>query len=222
MTQKIIFSFGYFALKIFFKIYLSLNIKGAKNIPDGRGVIIASNQKSYIDPLLIFISLPLKSALKLYFMIALRHRKKKWLTWLLGDKVIFVKSISGLSDAMKKISDILENKNILLIFPEGDWNPDTKRMVTFQSGVGLIAEISGAPIIPTYIHNSGIALPEGSYFIRKTKVQILFDKQLQIPSGLQKKYNKKSKYYLAISKMVKRKILNLKQVLLKNTSKIKI
>ena len=213
--RNFFFGIGHIILNIFFKIYLSLKIHGKINIPENEGVIIAPNQKSYLDPLLIFVALPLTSALRLYFTGALRHRKKRWLLWLLGEKIIFMKDILGLNDAMKKFSHLLASKNKLLIFPEGDWNPETKRMVPFRGGVGTISEMTGARIIPVYIHNSGIALPEGKYFLNKTRVEIYFDKPLAIPETLKRKYQKNSLYHLAISKLVKKRILILKKNILK-------
>ena len=212
---KLAFILGYYILRLFFKYRLHLSIKGLHNLPDSGGYVIAANQKSFIDIPLIFAALPLTAALNLSFLVSLRHKKKKWLTWLLGEKIIFVKNIIGISEAMHNITNALSRKKIVLIFPEGDWNMETE-ILPFYPGVGAISSISKALVIPTYIHNSGNALPEGSFYIRKEPVSIVFGQAMQ---AIQlRAVIKKSIQYRKFSEDLQKCILELRDGYLQGSS----
>ncbi len=152
------YKFLYNFLYAFFRPQIS-EIKGLENLPKDRGFIIAANHSGVYDPFVIVAAL--KKFLwqyftpfgkKLYFLGNARLRNKvfryhfiSFALIVLGAKVGYLPaSRAGLSAAIP----LLRDKNIVVIFPEGHQNI-TNILLRGRKGVGVLALLSGATVIPT-------------------------------------------------------------------------
>ncbi len=139
-------------------IFLGLGLKseGLDNIPLQGPVIIASNHVSNWDP--IMVALVLKRPVHFIAKASLFKNAiaNKFFTFLHAFPVK-----RGVPDrkAIRKALQVLEDGNVLGIFPEGARNNtgDLKG----QAGVALIALRSGAPIVPVACIGTKRILPIG-------------------------------------------------------------
>lgn len=127
-----------------YKIFYNFHIEGKENIPKNEGVVIASNHRSYADPVLL--TMPMKKPVK--YMAKEELFKNK----IFGA---FIKMLGafpvkrGAGD-MKVIDDsiaILSSGKNLVIFPEGTRAKENK-VGKGKTGVALIAAKSGADVLP--------------------------------------------------------------------------
>ena len=162
-------------LFILYKIFFRFRCYGSENIPgpdDPRGVILAPNHASFLDPPLVGIS-------------AKRH-----ITFLAKEylfKAFFVGSVLGAigSFPIKTRADdfrsiralirLLKEGRCVVMFPEGTRSPDGNFQKP-ESGVGFLAVKSQAVVVPVYIDGTFRAFPRGAKFFRCCPVQIYFGK----------------------------------------------
>ena len=102
-------------LRILFKIFLRLEVKGAENIPATGPLVIASNHLSLLDPPVIGVA----STRKVHFMA-----KQELFVPVLGDiyKLLGafpVKRGGADRTAIKHGIDLMLDGGVLAIFPEG-------------------------------------------------------------------------------------------------------
>jgi 1-acyl-sn-glycerol-3-phosphate acyltransferase len=137
--------------------FLGLKSEGLEKLPQSGPVIIAANHVSNWDPIVVAIVLNRP----VYFM-----GKAGLFKYKLMDK--FFSSLNafpvrrGIPDrkAIRKALQILEEGNVLGIFPEGVRNK-TGEDLKAQSGVAMIALKSGAPILPVACLGTKCIIPWG-------------------------------------------------------------
>lgn len=131
----------------FLHLIFRYRVEGKENIPENRGAIIAMNHRSYWDVVFAGAVMPKK----------LRYMAKSELfkNWLFGGLIKALGAFPierGRGDigAIKTSLEILDNGNLMLIFPEGR-RVRNREHIKAKSGVSLIALKAQAPIIPVYI-----------------------------------------------------------------------
>ncbi len=124
---------------------------GQENIPRQGTAIIAANHRSYTDPPLMGSSSPRM----VHFLAKSELFEFRPFGWLI--KNLNAHPIKrGRQDiaGFKAAKEILDNGNILILFPEGR-RIDEDAFAPAKAGVGMLATLANCPVIPTYIHNSG-------------------------------------------------------------------
>lgn len=145
------------------KLYNRLGVSGAQKVPDRGGVIIAVNHSSHLDP-------PILGAAfrrKLTFMA----RDDLFTIPVIG-RVVGLFSIAVNRDnprpsTIKETVRRLRGGEAVVVFPGG--TRDSKEM---KRGVGVLARLSGAPVVPVRIEGSGLALGRGSKLPRPAKISV--------------------------------------------------
>ena len=158
------------ALKIIFTLLYRASIKGANKIPAKGSYILCSNHISYLDPVLIGAYTPRFT----YFMA----KKELFSFSFLSNLVIYLNAFPVDRDIVDRKTfntalDILKNENVLCLFPEGTRSTDGE-IGEGKKGVGLIALLSGAPIIPMVVTGSNkiIQKPHKRIFFPKIKMVV--------------------------------------------------
>lgn len=134
-----------------YKIVWRLQIRHAERVPPKGALIIASNHKSYADPQVVGITIPRP----VHFLAKeelFRFRPFGWIIAQLNAHPL--KRRGGDIAALRLSLSILSKNGALIIFPEGR-RGKTDHFQPPKAGVGLLAQRTGAPILPIYIHNSG-------------------------------------------------------------------
>ena len=156
------------------KLLLASEALGQENIPASGRVIIASNHRSNVDPVLVGLMVPRP----VHFMAKEELFANPALRWLVTSLNAFPVRRTGVDkEALRRALRVLEGDGALLMFPEGTRSPDD-RFLPPKPGIGLIAARSAAPIVPAYIHNSWRILPKGAIMIRPHKLFVCFGKPL--------------------------------------------
>jgi 1-acyl-sn-glycerol-3-phosphate acyltransferase len=84
--------------------------------------------------------------------------------------------------AIRRALAVLAQGRVLVMMPEGTRSPDA-RLQDAQAGVGLIARLSGAPIVPVGIWGSEMVLPKGARLPRRAEVRIRYGNRVHLPAG---------------------------------------
>lgn len=170
--MKIIGKFFYFLGKwifyFLFKIFIKIEVEGKKNLPEKGPLIIASNHKSILDPLILMVILPYY----ITFLAASYLFKIPFLNIILKlVGVLPVKEKKQDLRTLKRAIDLLKNGNIVGVFPEGgvSVNGNVKE---FKPGFAFLSVKTNAPILPIAIIGTERVLPPGKWIPKKAKVKI--------------------------------------------------
>lgn len=158
-----------YPVKWLYKIFYDFHIEGIENIPQDRPVVLASNHRSYADP--VILTMPMKLPVSYMAKEELFHNKLfGWFIRKLGAFPV----TRGAGD-MSVIDDsinILRSGRNLVIFPEGTRSKDGK-VGKGKTGVAMIAAKSGADVVPC-----GIVF-EGEKLHFRSKLTLRFGKPIK-------------------------------------------
>jgi len=142
--------FFHFIIYIYMKTLCRLKLSGVDNIPMTDGLIIASNHIAGADPFLLGSAVPRE----LWFMA----KKELFKPFLLGHLLPRVNAFpvdrfNFDLDVIKKSITFLKEGKALIMFPEGTRSTNGQIM-DGKIGVGMLAQKTGAPIVPVYLENT--------------------------------------------------------------------
>jgi len=143
--------------RLFFKTFYRNTIIFEERPLPTKGVIIAANHISFLDPPLISGSWNGE----LYFFARRSLFENPFLGLLLRH--LNTVPVGMGPDAIKTSYKLLSEGKSIVIFPEGT-RSESGELKPFRPGVGLIAQHTGAPIIPTYIFGTHEIWPKEKRF----------------------------------------------------------
>lgn len=195
-------------LFITYKLLFRFQYSGAGNVPkedDPRGVILAPNHASYIDPPILGISLPRRVT----YLAKEYLFKHGFVGWILRSVGAFpIKSESG--NDFRSIRDLirtLKNGACVVVFPEGTRSEDGNFREP-ESGIGFLAMKSGAWVVPVYIKGSYDAMPRGTKGVRLKPVSIHYAAPF---IATEEKFGSGDQAYMAVSRHIMAEIGKLKE-----------
>ncbi len=150
--------------------WLGLQVRGAEHVPAAGAVLVVSNHQSVLDPPLIGAS----TSRTLHFMAKVELFGIPGFGWLIRNLNAHPVRREG-SDpkALKTAARLLEEGEALLAFPEGTRSRDGS-LGEGKPGIGMLAVLTEAPVVPTYVAGTLRALPRGSWWARRSKVRVSF------------------------------------------------
>ena len=149
-----------------YKVVYNFKIEGIENIPQDRPLVMASNHRSYADP--VILTMPMKRPVT--YMAKEELFKNKLFGWFITKLGAFpVKRGAGDMQVIDDSIGILNSGRNLVIFPEGTRSKDGK-VGKGKTGVALIAAKSGADVLPC-----GIVF-EGEKLKFRSKLTLRFGK----------------------------------------------
>jgi 1-acyl-sn-glycerol-3-phosphate acyltransferase len=130
------------------KTLFGFQVVGQDNLLKDKGQILVSNHRSNIDPFFVGLA----AGQEIYFMAKEELFKiSKFFTWLISFwNAIPLARDARASEALRKCSNLLQNKRTVLIFPEGTRNK-FEETLPFKPGFGFLATTNQVPIIPVAI-----------------------------------------------------------------------
>ncbi len=158
-----------FLIRTVLRLNGGLAVKGLSHIPPQGGVLIAPNHISYIDPPLMASILPRRTvfmARKGLFTIPI-------LGWFIGHYAFPVDREKTGPSSIKKAVRRLKNGELLVIFPEGR-RSETGELLEGKRGVGMIASLGKAVIVPALIEGTERVLPPGAKWLRRAEISVTF------------------------------------------------
>ena len=162
-----------FIFKPLFKIIFNPKVEGLDNIPKEGRVILAGNHKSNLDALIMIYA-----PNRIVHMMAKKELFSNFVTkW-------FFKSMCCISvnrnihdeDAKKQALDVLNNDEVLGIFPEGTVNRTNSVLLKLKYGAVSFASKTNSKIVPFSL--------TGSY--KKRSIKIKFGEPYKVSNDLEK------------------------------------
>jgi 1-acyl-sn-glycerol-3-phosphate acyltransferase len=131
---------------------------GRENIPSGP-VILASNHESYLDFLVLDAALPRPPT----FLAGEVFYENRILGWTF-DQMKFIKvdrrSNHGSMGVIRSSLRALDGGNLVVLYPEGTRSPNGV-LQKAHDGVGYLAHMSEAPVVPVAVSGTHEAWPKG-------------------------------------------------------------
>ncbi len=169
-----LYNLGKFISFCIVKFFLGFKVSGQENIPKKGGFIIASNHCSFLDPPTVGAGCPRR----LNYMAKAGLFKIPVIADILRNVSAFpVKRESADRTAIREALRRLGRGEGLVLFPEGTRQPEGA-LGQAEPGIGFLAVKAEVPVIPAYLKGTGKALPKGAKFLRKSKVTLVFGKQI--------------------------------------------
>jgi 1-acyl-sn-glycerol-3-phosphate acyltransferase len=165
------------------RLLFRLEVKSPGLVPATGPVLLVSNHLSVLDPPLVGGAAPRP----LFFMA----KEELFRIPLFGRLIRSLNARPVRRDgsdmrALKASLALLEEGRALLVFPEGTRGVEGQPPREFKAGVGMLAVMSGAPVVPVYVSGSGAALPRGRTLPRLARVRVTFGEPLtfKVPSDV--------------------------------------
>ena len=194
-------------LFITYRLLFRFRCYGAENVPaasDERGVILAPNHASYLDPPLLGISLK-RRVTYLAKEYLFRHFFVGWVLRSIGAYPIKTKTNDFRS--IRDLIRILHGGHCIVVFPEGTRSEDG-RFREPEGGVGFLAIKSKAYVVPVYIKGSYDAFPKGAKRFRCRPIEVYFGDAF-VPAA-SREFLSAGDDYSAVSKKIMQEIGKLK------------
>jgi 1-acyl-sn-glycerol-3-phosphate acyltransferase len=134
---------------VLYKVVWRLQVHGESNIPPKGAVIIAPNHRSYHDPPLVGAS----AHRPVHFLAKRSLFRKQPFGWLIANLNAHPTSRAGGAEAIKKAERLLNDGDVIIVFPEGRRAPSDE-LGPPKGGVGRLSIKTKTPVVPTYVHNS--------------------------------------------------------------------
>ena len=161
------------------RVIFRLQIEGEEFIPRTGPTILAANHASFIDPIIIMVSVrrPVR------FMAKKELFRFPLFGWLLRQFGTFPINRDRINlQAFKQATSLLEAGEVVAMFPEGT-RGDGVELRPAKSGIGLIAARTGAPVVPVLHLGTEKVLPRGAWFPRPHRIVIKFGAPLRFGEG---------------------------------------
>jgi len=170
---------GRVVLSILFRTYFRVTIRGAEVVPVAGPVIVASNHQTFLDPPMVGLRLdrpPIYLARRSLF----RNRLFAALIRFFGA-VPIDREGPGVASLRQSLR-FLEAGRVVVLFPEGTRSRDGT-VGEFRPGVALLAEKSGASVVPVRIRGGEKVFPKGAKFPRPGRISVTFGAPMTIAPG---------------------------------------
>jgi 1-acyl-sn-glycerol-3-phosphate acyltransferase len=161
------------------RVLFRFRATGLERVPREGSLLLAANHRSYLDPPLVGAAL----TRQVHFLAKAELFRVPLLGGLIQRLNAHPVERAG-SDgrALRLALSLLRQGAAILIFPEG-----TRRAgagpARGKPGAGMLAALSGAPVVPVYIHGSERALPRGAVCPRPARITVTYGAPLTFPQG---------------------------------------
>jgi 1-acyl-sn-glycerol-3-phosphate acyltransferase len=180
------------------RVLFRVEARGPEHVPRTGPVLLVANHLSVLDPPLVGVATPRR----LSFMAKEELFRVPGLGRLilaLGARP--VRRDGGDSRALKAALGLLAEGRALLVFPEGTRGQEG-RVGEAKPGVGMLAVLSGAPVVPVHVSGTGRVLPRGRVVPRLAKVRIAFGPALHFKPAAEAE-TRKERYREAAQEMMR-------------------
>jgi len=161
-------------LRFVMRIAFSMQVEGKDNVPKEGGVLLAANHVSMLDPIVVgcAIDRPVR------FMAKRELFENPFLGVILRGLGAFpVQRGKDDKNAFHQALEVLRDGQVLGMFPEGTRSFDG-RLKKAYSGAAVLAEKTGAYLVPVGIVGTGRVMRKGAVLPRRGRVFVKFGKPI--------------------------------------------
>lgn len=162
-------------IDISYHVYLGFRVSGLEHVPAKGPFIVVSNHTSHLDTGTILVALKRQNrdlhplAAKDYFF---KDSLISWASHVFLNAVPFDR-LTHVAESLGLAAGVLQRGHSVIFFPEGSRSVSGV-MQPFRRGVGVLAVVSGAPVVPAYITGTYESMPKGRSWPRRSHVRIRF------------------------------------------------
>lgn len=177
LQERISFRVARFMSLVIAKTYFRLTVIGADKVPDEGPVILAANHGSFLDPILMGVSMKrsVQYLMHAEYYHSLGHPFFRLMMTVPVDE-------SSQTRALRTLGQALEQGIQVGIFPEGTVSMDGELQKP-QAGVIFLGKRSGAPIYPVAIKGNVRAFRRQYKFPRPYKITVVVGEPLTVPKN---------------------------------------
>ncbi len=191
-------------VKAIFKLIFRHETRGIENLPVQEGAVIATNHASVLDPPLVGVDLPRP----VYYMAKQSLHDIPIFGSLIRAYHSFPVKRGGFDRrAMRRAVEILQKKNLLLMFPEGTRTRDGN-VQDFKAGIGKIVLDAGVGVVPGYIDGTFKAWPAGKVLPRPGKTTVTFGSLINFDDLADEEPDRKT--YRRVAERIRSAVIDLK------------
>ena len=159
-------------LAVRLRVGVRVRVRGREHLPEG-GFIISPNHPSVMDPVVIALALRRRVS----FMGKSDLFTRRWGRWLTRLGSFPVRRGVWDQDAFQTAAQALDRDGVLFMAWEGGCSPKAGGFRAPKAGVGHVAQIAGATVVPCYLEGTrGLYRPW-----TWPRLRITFGEPLQIP-----------------------------------------
>ena len=163
------------------RYWLRLEREGLNHISLKGPFIVVPNHSSHLDTPAILRALD-DEARNLYVAAAadyfFENRVLGWSVHAVFHAIPFDRQ-GPATDGLGLALGVLKRGHSLIFFPEASRTTSGK-IQTFKSGIGVLALMSGAPVLPAHIKGTFQSLPKGHSFVKRHRVTVRFGPPLSV------------------------------------------
>src|SRR5207249_3066242 len=148
---------------------------GVEHVPKAGPALLAANHQSFFDPAAVGAAAPRP----LDYMAKAELFRVPLLGGLIRRLNAHPVDRSGSdSTAMRLALRLLEEGRALVVFPEGT-RGEEGRLRPAHAGTGMLAALSGAPVVPVFVSGTGRVLPRGARTPRLARITVTYGTPLR-------------------------------------------
>ena len=173
-------------LDVSYHVYLGFRVSGLEHVPPKEPFIVVSNHTSHLDTCAILVALKRQNrdlhplAAKDYFF---KDGLVSWASHMFLNAVPFDR-LTHVSESLGLAAGLLRRGHSVIFFPEGSRSVSGV-MQPFRRGVGVLAVVSGVPVVPAYITGTYESMPKGRSWPRRSHVRIRFGPPIRCDQNLE-------------------------------------
>ena len=157
------------------RAYFRLEARGRERVPMHGPLILVANHSSVLDPPFVGAAAPRR--------LTFLAKAELFRIPLFGPLIRAVgahplRREGSDPSALRTARRLVEDGEALLIFPEGTRGPEGVLREP-KAGAGMLAVLTGAPVVPVLITGTGRAWPKGARLPRPVKVVVAFGEPLR-------------------------------------------
>lgn len=180
----ITFLSGLFSIivKVLFRFSVKNQAVARKFMGKKNGAVIVAPHVSYLDVILMFLSVRPKQWVRLIGRDSLFEAAGGFLGRILSHAGAFpIKRDEADRAALKRATRMLKNGELVGIFPEGTRRGKSARVPALHGGAALIARMGKAPLLPLGLQNVDQVKQKGKFF-RFPKITAVFGEPVSLSS----------------------------------------
>jgi len=171
-----LYTIGYYLSKGIAKGVFGLEVEGGGHVPEQGPVILAPNHVSYVDPVLVGVSVQRR----VHFMAKRELFRTPLMAWFFRQLQAYPVTRERVDPStLKRTLSLLDAGQVVLMFPEGT-RGDGRTLGPAKPGIAVVAARSGAPVVPVFHAGAEQILPRGGWRIQRVPVRVRFGPPLRV------------------------------------------
>lgn len=166
-------------IRVVANLIADIEVHDVQNVPASGGFVIATNHIGIIDIAMFHYVF---DRYDMFIPVAEKWEKQAWIRWLAKNlNFIFIDRYNADLKTMRKMMEMMEAGNSLVIAPEGT-RSRTGSLIEGKPGVAYLAAKSGFPVVPVAITGTEDRVIWGNIRrFRKSKVTLTAGQPFTIP-----------------------------------------